>query len=147
MKQKRSSQKMLMDKFGKQSKGSITLEASFLIPILLVIILMLVFLMLFYYNKITVWKNTYYIGIKLAEAKKEGIVYDLEAEWNKISKNTLVLPEDIEVSQKKVADSATVVGKINFAIPFWGKVEIKEKSTVPLCSNKERLARSKLWKN
>jgi putative transposon-encoded protein len=130
----------------KKFRGSITIEASFIMPMLFVVIIMLVFLMLFYYNKITVWKNTYYTGIKLAEAKREGTVYDLETEWSKISKDTLVLPENIQVSQKKVTDSIVVTGKVDFTIPFWGSVEIEEKSAVPLCSSRETIARNKLWK-
>lgn len=130
----------------KKIRGSITIEASFIMPMLFVVIIMLVFLMLFYYNKITVWKNTYYTGIKLAEAKREGTVYDLETEWSKISKDTLVLPENIQVSQKKVVDSIVVTGKVDFTIPFWGSVKIEEKSAVPLCSSRETIARNKLWK-
>ena len=128
------------------SGGSITIEASLLFPILFLVIIMLVFLMIFYYNKITVWKNTYYTGIKLAEAKREGTVYDLQAEWNKICKDTLVLPENAQVSMRKAADCITVTGKIEFTIPFWGNVDIQEKSVVPLYSIRENMVRNKLWK-
>lgn len=134
------------DKFQRKAKGSITVEASFLFPVLFIVIIMLVFLMIFYYNKTTVWKNTYYVGIKLADAKREGTVYDLETEWNRISKSTLVLPESTQVAAKRSADSMIVTGKMQFNIPFWGKVEIQEKSVVPLCSSRETIARSKLWK-
>lgn len=130
----------------KKSKGSITIEASFLMPILLVVIIMLVFIAIFCYNKITVWKNTYYAGMKLVEAKREGNEYDLEKEWKRISKDTLVLPENMQISQKNVLDSIVVTGKVYFTIPFWGKVEIKEKSAVPLCSSREKTARNRLWK-
>lgn len=138
--------KFISGKCEKKIRGSITIEASFIMPMLLVVIIMLVFLMIFHYNKITVWKNTYYTGIKLAEAKREGTVYDLETEWNRISKDTLVLPENIQVTQKKVIDNIVVTGKVSFTIPFWGKVEIQEKSAVPLCSSRESIARNKLWK-
>lgn len=126
--------------------GSITVEASLLFPILLIVIIMLVFSTIFYYNKITVWKNTYYTGIKLAEAKREGSVYNLETEWDRISKDTLVLPENVQVSMKTMADSITVTGKIQFNIPFWGNVDIQEKSVVPLYSIRENTVRNKLWK-
>lgn len=129
-----------------RSEGSITIEASLLFPILFIVIIMIVFLMLFYYNKITVWKNTYYTGIKLAETKREGTIYDLQTEWNKICKDTLVLPENAQVRMKKVADRITVTGKIEFTIPFWGNVDIQEKSVVPLYGIRENAARNKLWK-
>lgn len=127
-------------------KGNVTIEAAFVFPMVFIIIIMLVFLMLFYYNKVAVWNNTYYVGIKLAEAKREGTVYDLEGEWDKISKDTLVLPDNIRVSMKKGVDSITVTGKVEFYIPFWGKTKIQEKSSVPFCSGRETLARNKLWK-
>lgn len=127
-------------------RGNITIEASLLFPILFIVIIMLVFLTIFYYNKITVWKNTYYIGMKLVEAKREGDIYDLKTEWERISQNTLVLPENAQVSMKNVADSITVIGKIEFHIPFWGNVDIEEKSVVPLCSIRENTTRNKLWK-
>lgn len=127
-------------------RGSITVEASLLFPILFIVIIMLVFLMIFYYNKITVWKNTYYAGIKLVEAKREGRIYDLETEWDRISRDTLVLPENVQVSMKKMADSIIVTGKIEFNIPFWGNVDIQEKSVVPLYSIRENTIRNKLWK-
>ena len=47
---------------------------------------------------------------------------------------------------KKVIDNIVVTGKVSFTIPFWGKVEIQEKSAVPLCSSRESIARNKLWK-
>ncbi len=127
-------------------KGSITVEASLLCPILFIIIIMLFFLIIFCYNKITVWKNTYYTGIKLVEAERKGAIYDLETEWNRISKETLVLPENIQVSKKKTAGSITITGKIEFNIPFWGNVDIQEKSVMPLHSMRENVARNKLWK-
>lgn len=127
-------------------RGNITVEASLLFPILFIVVIMLVFLMIFYYNKITVWKNTYYAGIKLVEAKREGRVYDLETEWDRISRDTLALPENVQVSMKKIADSIIVTGKIEFNIPFWGNVEIQERSVVPLYSIRENTVRNKLWK-
>lgn len=132
--------------FGAKAGGSITVEASFLFPILFIVIIMLVFLALFYYNKITVWKNTYYVAIKLVEAKREGTIYDLETEWERISKDTLILAENVKVSSKKTMDCITVIGNIEFNIPFWGKTDVQEKSVVPLCSRKEIIARNKLWK-
>lgn len=146
MKHEINAKKVVSKNTCKKFEGSITVEASFLMPILLVVIIMFVFLMIFYYNQITVWKNTYYIGMKLVEAKREGKEYDLEREWKSISKDTLVLPENMQVSQKKAVDSIVVTGKVYFTIPFWGSVEIKEKSTVPLCSSREIIARNRLWK-
>ena len=146
MKDKRCKLSFVSKQFRKTYKGSMTIEASFIFPIIFFVIIMLVFLMFFYYNKITVWKNSYYTGIKVAEAKREGRKYDLETEWEKISKDTLVLPKNVQVTQKKMVDSIVVTGKIDFTIPFLGSIEIKEKSVVPLCSGRDSIARNKLWK-
>lgn len=134
------------ENFRARAGGSITVEASFLCPIIVLVIIMLIFLTFFYYNKITVWKNAYYVAIKLAEAKREGTVYNVETEWERISKDTLIWAENVKVSSKKTMDCITVTGKIEFNIPFWGKADIQEKSVVPLCSSREMVARNKLWK-
>lgn len=127
-------------------KGSLTIEASWIMPIVLIVIIMMIYLLFFYYNKITVWKNTYYTGIKIIEKERDGIPYDLKKEWNELSKNTLVLPENIKVSEKKSVTTITVIGEIQFTIPFFGKISIQEKSVLPLCSGKEAAVRSIVWR-
>lgn len=129
----------------KNSSGSITVEASFLLPLICIVIIMLVFLMIFYYNKLTLWKNTYYTGIKLVEAEREKTDYDLKTQWSRLSKDTLVLAENVQVSFKKTLTDIVVTGKARFTIPFWGKVDIEEKSLVPLCRGRESMVRSRLW--
>ena len=130
----------------KNSSGSITVEASFLLPLICIVIIMLVFLMVFYYNKLTLWKNTYYTGIKLVEAEREKADYDLNTQWTRLSKDTLVLAENVQVSFKKTLTDIAVTGKARFTIPFWGKVDIEEKSLVPLCRYRESMTRNRLWK-
>lgn len=129
-----------------KKKGSMTIEASFLLPCIIIVILMVVFLMLYSYNVVTLWKNTYYIGIKIAEQERTGISYDVQQEWKKLSKNTLVLPQKETVNIKKSADAVTVTGEMEFNIPFWGTMEIQQKSTIPLCSYKELVVRLLQWK-
>lgn len=127
-------------------KGSVTVEASYLLPIILVVIIMLVYSLFFCYNKITLWKNTYYAGLKLVEQEREGSKYNLENEWKTLCKDTLILPENIKVSKKQSLTSITVSGQMEFTIPFLGQVELKEKSVVPLCSGKEIVVRGIVWK-
>lgn len=129
-----------------RKKGSMTVEAAFLMPCIIIIILMVVFLMLYSYNVVALWKNTYYIGLKAAEEARTGISYDVQKEWKKLSKETLVLPQKEKVSVKKTADTITVTGEMVFDIPFWGTMEIQQKSTVPLCSYKELVVRLLKWK-
>ena len=127
-------------------KGSMTIEASFLLPCIIMIILMIVFLMLYSYNVVTLWKNTYFIGLKAAEEERTGISYDVQQEWKRLSKETLVLPQKEKVSVKKTADTITVTGEMVFDIPFWGAMEIQQRSTVPLCSHKQLIVRVLKWK-
>lgn len=127
-------------------KGSVTVEASYLLPMILVVIIMLVYSLFFYYNKITLWKNTYYAGLKLVEQEREGNTYNLETEWKTLCKDNLILPENVKVSKKQSLTSITVSGQAEFTIPFWGTVTLKEKSVVPLCSGKEIVVRGIVWK-
>lgn len=127
-------------------RGSVTVEASWLLPMILIVIIMLVYSLFYYYNKITLWKNTYYVGMKLVEQEREETTYNLEKEWEVLCKDTLILPENMKVKRKKTFDSMTVSGEIEFTIPFLGVVKIEEKSVVPMCSGKEAVARSIVWK-
>ena len=127
-------------------KGSVTVEASYLLPMILVVIIMLVYSLFFYYNKITLWKNTYYAGLILVEQEREGNTYNLETEWKTLCKDNLILPENVKVSKKQSLTSITVSGQAEFTIPFWGTVTMKEKSVVPLCSGKEIVVRGIVWK-
>lgn len=127
-------------------RGSVTVEASWLLPMILIVIIMLVYSLFYYYNKITLWKNTYYVGMKLVEQEREETTYNLEKEWEVLCKDTLILPENMKVNRKKTFDSMTVSGEMEFTIPFLGVVKIEEKSVVPMCSGKEAVARSIVWK-
>ena len=64
-------------------RGSVTVEASWLLPMILIVIIMLVYSLFYYYNKITLWKNTYYVGMKLVEQEREETTYNLEKEWER----------------------------------------------------------------
>lgn len=79
------------------------------------------------------------------EQERDGGTYSLEKEWEVLCRDTLILPENVKVSKKKSLTSVTVSGEADFYIPFWGKVTLKEKSVVPLCSGKEIVVRSILW--
>lgn len=127
-------------------KGSVTIEASYLLPIILIVIIMLVYSLFFCYNKIVLWKNTYYAGLKLVEQERDGRAYDLEKEWQILCKDTLILPENIKVNKKQSITSITVLGEIEFTIPFWGTVKLEEKSVVPLCNGKEIVVRGIVWR-
>lgn len=128
-----------------KKKGSMTVEASFLVPGIIFVIVLLIYLMFYSYNSITLWKNTYYVGLKVAEEKRGGIPYSLEQEWKELSKDTLVLPEGEMVTAKKKMDSIIVTGKTNFKIPFYGDVMLQQKSVVPICGFKKTVARVLKW--
>ena len=128
-----------------KKKGSMTIEASFLIPMLISVIIMLLYLMFYSYNSITSWKNTYYVGLKEAEEERGGASYPEQQQWQELSRDTLVLPEDGTVTVKKNMDSVVVTGQTDFTIPFYDKVTIQQKSTVPVCGLRNKVARLIKW--
>lgn len=127
-------------------RGSMTVEASYLMPMILIVIIMLEFLLFYEYDRIALWGNTYYTAFSIAQQKRENTVYDIQKEWKTLCETTLVLYQDSSVSVKRRTGSVEVTGKMTFFIPFWGKVDIKEKSSVPLGTGKKQVARMLKWK-
>lgn len=129
-----------------KKKGSMTIEASFLIPCIILVIVMLLYLVFYSYNSITLFKNTCYVGIKVMGEEKKGSVYLPEKEWEQISKDTLVLSEEESINVKSKSDKITVIGKINFTIPAYNELILQEKMVIPECSYKKTVARMVKWK-
>lgn len=129
-----------------KKKGSMTIEASFLIPCIILVIVMLLYLVFYSYNSITLFKNTCYVGIKVMGEERKGSVYFPEKEWEQISKDTLVISEEESINVKSESDKIIVTGKINFTIPFYKKLTLQEKSVIPECRHKKTVARMVKWK-
>lgn len=129
-----------------RQRGSITVEASYLIPTLLIVIIMLEFLAFYMYDKVALWADTYYMALKITEQEQAGITMDVEQEWASLCKDTLILYQDRKVSVKHTTGSVEVIGQIEFYLPFWKQITITEKSVVSTGGGKKQVARAVKWK-
>lgn len=127
-------------------RGSMTVEASYLMPMILIVIIMLEFLFFYAYDKVALWGNTYYMALKVREQESENITYNMQQEWKTLCEQTLVLYQNDSVTVKKGTADVNVTGKMVFQVPFWGKVSITEQSSVPLGSGKKQAVRIVKWK-
>lgn len=127
-------------------KGSITIEASYLMPMILIVIIMLEFLLFFAYDKMVLWGNTYVTAFQIKEQERVNGTCDIQQQWQTLCETTLVLYQDSSVTVKHRTNSVEVTGKITFQIPFWGKILITEKSSVPLGNGKKQVVRIIKWK-
>lgn len=129
-----------------RKKGSVTVEASYLIPTILIVIIMLEFLLFYMYDKVALWADTYYMALRIAQQEREDITSDVEQDWLLLCKDTLILYQKSKVSVKHTTGKIEVSGQIEFSIPFWRKVTITEKSLVSTGSGKKQVARAVKWK-
>lgn len=129
-----------------RKKGSVTVEASYLIPTILIVIIMLEFLLFYMYDKVALWADTYYMALRIAQQEREDITSDVEQDWLLLCKDTLILYQKSKVSVKHTTGKIEVSGQIEFSIPFWRKVTITEKSLVSTGRGKKQVARAVKWK-
>lgn len=129
-----------------KAKGSMTVEASYLMPVLFIVIIVMEFLLFYAYDRTALWTDTYHTALLIVQNERDNREYNINEKWEELCKSTLVLHGKDKVSVKYGINKVKVTGQIEFYMPFFGKIDMKETSVVSLGNGKKKMARALKWK-
>lgn len=133
--------------FLKKENASMTVEASYIVPMTVVCIVVMCFLMIYAYNQVALSADSYYLARKLANVEVEKVPYNFQEEGENFLKSNLALPEEIDLTRKKGISSMSVTSQMKFSIPFMGKVKIQETEYACRKNNQKLIARYQQWED